>query len=693
MSKNKAISYIKASSLIILSFLLIIFPAFFLTNTTNFFVLPKQFLILTAAIILLILWALRMILENKITIQINPFNAAIGILGIIALISSFFSVNVYDSFFQSIPFVGILVLYFLFINNAGDKKSIKTAFYSFILGAVLASAISIFYGLKVYIFPISQIENQYFNSFGSTIQAIIYYVAVFLVVFFTLIPRIKNKLNIFSAESIFYMLSSLVLIVAIGVSLYQIFSNPQTVVLLPFAYGLQISFAAVSQNSQRFMQSLLLGSGYGTFGVDFSLFKLASFNQQPNIWNVAFPYSSSYALELLATTGILGALAYFFLLFKLIKAKINKKSVLYVVIFILALVSFILPLSISTLFLFFMLIAFYATGLYLEDNKAFYTVEIKLVALRKGLFVLSENANYSYDSPSERKANVLLPTAFFALILIAVLFIGFFGFKFLRADLTFAQSLKAQNQNDGQKVYDLQRRAIQDFQQRSDFHRIFSQINLALANSVSSSVPPGSSPSAQTQQTVVTLLQQSINSGRNAITLSPGLAINWENLSQIYRSLIGISENADQFAISSLEQAIAIDPTNPQLYIQLGGIYYQLNQFDAAQNQFQVAINLKPDLANAYYNLGHALEAKNDLQKALSAYQAVEQLTKNDKASNDKIKEEIKILQTRIGNINAESSVKTPETTSTDQPPLEINSPSTEINPKTQVEVPPPPKE
>lgn len=69
-------------------------------------------------------------------------------------------------------------------------------------------------------------------------------------------------------------------------------------------------------------------------------------------------------------------------------------------------------------------------------------------------------------------------------------------------------------------------------------------------------------------------------------------------------------KDAERFAILTNQQAISIDPNNPQQYLNLGSIYYQLGQWDNAVHQFQIAITLKNDLSNAYYNLGHALEQK-----------------------------------------------------------------------------------
>ena len=73
-------------------------------------------------------------------------------------------------------------------------------------------------------------------------------------------------------------------------------------------------------------------------------------------------------------------------------------------------------------------------------------------------------------------------------------------------------------------------------------------------------------------------------------------------------------------------------------------LYYQLGNYDNAAKEFQIAINLKPDYANAYYNLGHAYEAKGDLQSALTQYETVKSLVANDPTNYAKISNEISVL-------------------------------------------------
>ena len=130
--------------------------------------------------------------------------------------------------------------------------------------------------------------------------------------------------------------------------------------------------------------------------------------------------------------------------------------------------------------------------------------------------------------------------------------------------------------------------------------------------------------------------------------MSPQNPLDWQNLATIYRSLIGFGQNADQFAIAAEQQAIQLDPTNPQGYITLGGIYYQLSTWDKALAQFQQAATLKPDFPNAYYNIAHTLIQQGDLKGALVQLEIVKSLEAKDPTNLAKINDEIKQLQAQI---------------------------------------------
>lgn len=689
MNKEEVISYLKNISFIITAFVFLIFPVFFLTNTTDLFIFPKQFLIVIVTSVLLILWSARMLLEKRVTFRSTPFNLPIIIFGTVVLISALLSKNLYDSLMQAVPLLFLIGLYFVVVNNIENKLSFKIILHSLILGAALSSLLTVAYYFKLYIFPFAGTQSQYFNTQGSPIQQLIYITPLLLVSLFSMYKIIKSK-NYNSYEGMAFGVSSVLMGVAFIVLSYQVFLSPQKVVILPIVYGFQIALATISQDAQRFVFSFLFGSGYGTFLTDFTRFRLPSFNQETNIWNLTFSYSSTYFLEILSTVGLLGGLSFLFLLAKTVKVKLAKINIIYVAVLVTFLLSFLLPFSFTPLFLLFMLLALFGSLLYLDKTGQSHNVVLSLVAFKQGLFSFESEKEYKQSFPSDKSESVGLPVIVLAIVVIICGFVGLNSVKLFVSDLELKQSFAELSLNNGQKAYDLQRSAIQDFQYKSDYYRVFSQLNLALANSLANAAPKSASPSSQVQQTVVALIQQGINSGKAATTLSPMTAANWENLSQIYRNLINIGQNADQFSIATIQQAIMLDPFNPQLYIELGGIYFQLGQYDAAQSQFETAINLKKDLANGYYNLGHALEAKGDLKSALAAYQNVKVLVKDDKASVDKISAEISVIEQKIGEQGKTQPTTEAKQTPGNQPPLEVSTSSSKLKAETPVKIPAP---
>jgi len=52
----------------------------------------------------------------------------------------------------------------------------------------------------------------------------------------------------------------------------------------------------------------------------------------------------------------------------------------------------------------------------------------------------------------------------------------------------------------------------------------------------------------------------------------------------------------------------------------LGGVLQELDRFEEAETSYEQAIALKPDFADAHYNLGNSLKRKNDLGGAIDSY-------------------------------------------------------------------------
>lgn len=155
--------------------------------------------------------------------------------------------------------------------------------------------------------------------------------------------------------------------------------------------------------------------------------------------------------------------------------------------------------------------------------------------------------------------------------------------------------------------------AIQQNSQVDRYHASLAQVNMALAQSLAAKKDVTDTDKA----TITQLVQEAINEGKATVTLNAGRSGNWEVLGQIYRSIMPFATGADQFAVQTYSQAIALDPTNPNLRISLGGIYYALGRYDEAVDAFKLAVLAKSDYANAHYNLSVAYSAKKDYDNAI----------------------------------------------------------------------------
>lgn len=124
--------------------------------------------------------------------------------------------------------------------------------------------------------------------------------------------------------------------------------------------------------------------------------------------------------------------------------------------------------------------------------------------------------------------------------------------------------------------------------------------------------------SDEDKKTAVTLIQQAINEGKAAVALNQTDSINWNALAVVYENLIGAAQQADQWTVAAYTQAIIRDPANPKLRVDLGGVYRKLKSDDQASRLFEQAAQLKPDYANAYFNMASIAETLNHKDQQLA---------------------------------------------------------------------------
>lgn len=140
-------------------------------------------------------------------------------------------------------------------------------------------------------------------------------------------------------------------------------------------------------------------------------------------------------------------------------------------------------------------------------------------------------------------------------------------------------------------------------------------------------------------ETITKLSDQATREAKIALDLSPDDAVVWANMARLYSSLIGAAQNADQYAVAAFRKAIALDPINPVLYLDLATLVASMNQLEEAIQETRKAISLKPDYANAYYNLANFYRLKADYTNAKAAIEQTKKFTAINEESQNLVRQ------------------------------------------------------
>jgi len=589
-------------------------PLFFLPFTSEFYDFNKNILLFYSVLVLLILWAFKIIFSKELRFKRSIFDLPIlAIAGAFILSTIFASPNRLETLWLpegTGTIVTLTIIYFIITNNlrkADQAKILK----GFLAGSVILSLIAIyqFIGLgETFINENSSLAFLRLKSWtpaGNLLHASIFLLIILILVFIqstSLFKKIKNgKEKILS--SIHQPLFIVIIIAGLTILLLQLFSPENRPLLLPLSTAWAIAIESL-KNGRNFF----LGVGPKSFLDAFSQFRPSNYSLT-SLWATRFALSRNFYLHLLTTVGLLGLAAWIWLIGQVIK---KKGSLLY-----------FLPLLV--IFLLF---------LFLPANFLVFSVLYILL----GLMAINSPSN-EYKEKSKTLAIII-----FSLTIIITATCGYFVTRAYAAEIYFKRSLNDIAQNDGTKAYNNQIKAI-TLNPYNDAYRLsYSQVNLSLADTLAGKA----NISDQDRQNITTLVQQAIREAKVAVSLNKNKVTNWENLGQIYRQLINFAEGADQWAITTLRQHIDLDPTNPQLKLRLGGIYYALGDYDEAIRWFQKAVDDKVNFANGYYNLSAAYREKGDFKKAHEIMQTAVNLVPSDSPDYQKARNELEELAKKI---------------------------------------------
>lgn len=417
--------------------------------------------------------------------------------------------------------------------------------------------------------------------------------------------------------------------------------NPLYTQAKTFPHDLQLDFAnSWKIAASSFRDAPFWGSGPATFLFDFTNYKPIEFNNLKN-WNLRFDSAFNEYLQVFATLGAVGLIGlvsltalFVSVAWKPIIGNSEETSKELAISGLLFFVILALHASTLTLWVFGIIIlaGFMVINQSAQSTRSWWNSN----SIQRSILQTAQNV--SAKTSEETISVAALPSVLLTLSVGLTLFTLFFAAKMALADYHHRVALNAIDTNQGIVAYN-ELIVAEKLNPQNDLYRTdLAQINFALANAIAqakapSQASPSGSLTAQDKQNIQVLLQQSINEGRIATALSPKSALNWEILGLLYRQIAGVAPNALVFSLDSFGKAIYQDPLNPQLRLSVGGVYYATGNFDQAIRFFTDAINLKPDLANGYYNLSIALRDKGDLVNAQALAEKL--LTLVDKNSND----------------------------------------------------------
>jgi hypothetical protein len=398
------------------------------------------------------------------------------------------------------------------------------------------------------------------------------------------------------------------------------------------------------------LTSAFVGVGGGDYVNAFTAFKPLDFNALP-LWNLRFGAASSHYLQLLTTNGIIGFAAIILLVFRIFqvaKTRLVTKAASSLEAGILGAIL----LAIAGWILF---------------PAPFLIIGLVWVLLACLTIILADRGVTAFTKEYQ-VGTITSPAVAYAIclgLLVGLGAITFFTAKSYIGNFFMARSLSFAAKNRGTDTYNAQIRAI-DFDPDNDNYRVaYSQTNLALADTLAGQIA-GASPSAATENqkaTVVTLVQQSIREGRNAVALNPKRAANWENLSLIYRNLINFAQGADQWAAESLNQAVLLDPLNPRLRLELGNILVGGNNLTVAAQSYLNAVNLKSDYLPARYALAQILARLGDKENAKTQLTMIRDLV--CKLENPTSSEDCRRIKADLATLETPAAKVTPQPTPT----------------------------
>jgi len=647
----------------------ILVPVFFLPITLNILDFNKQFLLYGLVTVGVLMWFISAMARRTLIIHKTALDIPLIILLAVVGLSTLFSLDRQESFFGTSSLfnysflfhTALTLFYFLFVQSLTSYKLIKQA----LGGLVVASWLGILFylifgtadglaigGAVLRFNPVSSLNSifiitlvpAFLLSLGylfdkkRSLQKQAPWLLTFVVTGFLILTSgfhsavvvaivglaLMLLLAVINAHRVSYIWAS----IAFGMALLfglLLFINVPGAVRPGFppevALGRSASNNIVTQSLSSGAKSFLLGAGPSTFNQLFSLYRAGNFNTLERFWSLRFEKPMSTAHSILSELGVLGALVLLFIVLLVVsfviprffgKRQHNEEHIEEGDPYLIGTVCAIfLALTVGFFINIYDTVPWFLWWVFLA-------LTVVLVQPRQTFFTSSHHIPLS-DTP-----HYSLTFSFVAVLMVVSLsaFAVHLG-TIYAAEVAFSNLARSESEGSFQTNMELLDAAVKKRPQYHTYRTAAARLALGEAKRLSELENPDT-------QRITQLFGFAVNEARTATTLSPTRVASWQFLALIYLYAQSAEPRANELAVDALEHAIALEPSNPFFYNQIGNAYAFQGNGDKAIESYEKAFALKADFVPAYINMAAWYDKKGDMTQAINVLERGLEVVGND---------------------------------------------------------------
>lgn len=653
--------------------------------TFESFEFPKQFLLFGVTITLVALWLARGVVAREVRFVSSPLSWGVLAFLLVTGLATVFSIDwitstlgFYGRFNGGLlSVISYALVYFMTLQLAHEPAQVKWLMGAWLAGIGVGAVVLLLQMFGVHVVPLALAGPSSFTPLGRSLNSVVILLAAcfpLALLFARLATRawVRWAALIFSVLALVlvflidYQLGWIALLVAAALWLLAMFWKNEAVALpwtlipslallltvigwpvvtpsithvpVPVEVNLsqQASWQIATQNAKS---NLLLGTGPETFIYGFSKYKPDNFNDS-DFWAFRFDKAASEFAQVFATAGSFGLAAMvalvvlgLLLAWRLLRDRKHEAWYLHA-----ALVVSFMVLTLGLVFYFANTV--FALGWWLTLG-----LMASLSSRRTRHVSLSDSARASFAFSFALAVVVLAAAA------------GWLGLgRFFAADVAYARAQAALTAGSFDQAEANLNRAVTLNPLRDAYYIGLAQVRLALANRVAQQ-PLGKTDADKQAQLgkLQSYIRSSIDAAQAATNLGHANVADWEALGSIYRGTAPYAQDAEQWVISSFQQAIVREPKNPALYTELGKAYLisasrkrqaaaasqqeadkaklqaDANTFvTKALEQFTQAVKLKSDYTPAHFNQALAYELQGKVDDAIDKLASIRRYNPQD---------------------------------------------------------------